>query len=219
MGCDMEAQDKATGQSDSGASEGRAEARARVRALLFDRLDQAGMVRPRRQSAGDHDAMRARLCERLAYLDPVNLQTLAELIVQNAVDRPRGAIWSEAAILTEAKALQTPPPLEFPIVSSWLASIEGPPAIAGGFEVELGLHLARTGRPPLPYDLDKIKLQASDNARRATRVREQLGRGAADSDDRQWLEWYLRQQQRIRAIIDAGQDKRAAQGKSAGRAA
>lgn len=191
----------------------RAEGRARVQALLWDRIDEAGMIRPRGETVDDHAAMRRRVCDRLGYMLPETLMILADIIITNAtgtgVGRAKATVWPEAAIMTEAKALQTPPAFEFPIVSSWLASIEGPVAVAGGFEVELYRHLAKSGRPPLAYDMHNIRQAGEDAARQIALITGRMARGVADPLDRQWLEAYQRDRRTVAAIVAAGQAKRA----------
>ncbi|MCF7700539.1 hypothetical protein GLR48_14640 [Loktanella sp. M215] len=185
-----------------------------MQALFWDRIDEAGMQRPRHggslMTLEDYQAMRRRLCDRLAYLEPDNLLTLAELMICNAAGagRPRHGVWPEAAILSEAKALQTPPVTDMPIVTSWLASIEGPPAVAGGFEVELFRHLRRTGRPPLPYDMHKIREDGIEANRQIELVQSRIDRDTATAEDRAWLEAYQRDRQAVAQIVKAGQDKR-----------
>ena len=194
-----------------GRQSGKAEGRAKVQALLWDRLDRAGMTRPRGQSVDDHAAMRARLCDRLAYMAACNLQTLAEVMIDHASGKrsPRSAMWSETAIRTYARALQTPPAHEFEIVNSWLASIEGPIAIDGGYAVELFRFLARRGVPPLAEDMFQIRRKADDNARQCELIRDRIRRSAADAADRGWLEQYERDRATVGDVVAAGAAKRA----------
>ena len=200
------------------AAQERAAGRARVQALLWDRINEAGMQRPRHggslMTLDEYAAMRKRLCDKLAYLDPENLMTLAELMISNAAGpvRPRLGVWPEAAILSEAKALQTPPVTELPIVTSWLASIEGPAAVAGGVEVELFRHLRQTGRPPLAYDMHRIREDAAEANRQVELVGSRIARDVATADDRAWLEAYQRDRRAVLQIVKAGQAKRAGQG-------
>lgn len=188
----------------------KADGRDNVRRLLWGRIDEAGLVRPRGQSVDDQAALRVRLCDRLSYMDPANLSTLAEIIIENAQGRatPRSTIWGEAMIRTYGKALQHPPAMEFDIVRSWLASIEGPPAIAGGFDVELFRFLARRGVPPLAYDVHTIKSDAAAATHRITLVADRIRRNAADQVDRIWLEAYSRDRMRVGRIVADGQAKR-----------
>ena len=167
------------------------------------------MQRPKGQTVEDHEAMRKRITERLLYLDRANLMTLAEIIISHAQGRPPVRVWSEALILSEARALQGPPVEEQRIVTSWLASREGPAAVAAGFEVELFRHLRRSGRPPSAYDARRIREDAESNARRVELIRERLARDAASADDRGWLEAYMRDRQAVRRIVAEGERARA----------
>ncbi|KQI66978.1 hypothetical protein AN189_18030 [Loktanella sp. 3ANDIMAR09] len=188
----------------------RAEGRERVRVLFWQRLDDAGLLRPRGKSVEEFAQMRARVSERLAYMTGDNLMTLADIVIQNATGRgvPRVHCWSEAAIMTHAKGMQTPPPLEFPIVSSWLASVEGPPAIIGGYEVELYRHLSRTGMPPGPYDMSRIKAAGAEAARRHAITAERIARGTAMQSDRDELAAYQAHRQTVARIVAAGVARR-----------
>lgn len=192
-------------------AEQKAQGRGRVQTLFWNRIDEAGMKRPRGQTLEEQAALRKRLLDRLAYMTPDNLRLLAELMIENAAGqacRPRNVIWSEAAIRSEAKALQTPPPMVFEIVRSWLASIEGPPAIAAGIDVELYRYLARTGRPPKDYDMRLIR-EAADGARQQIAlITERRERDVATSDQIAWLEAYLRDRARVAEIVAGGTTKR-----------
>ncbi|MEA5163574.1 hypothetical protein U5903_22655, partial [Cereibacter johrii] len=75
----------------------KAEDRARVKALVVDRLEQAGMARKRGVSAAVHEATMGRICERLAYMSDDNLMTLAETLIDNAPDARTAAISSSRA--------------------------------------------------------------------------------------------------------------------------
>lgn len=183
----------------------KAEDRARVKALVVERLDQAGMLRKRGVSAAAHEAAMNGLCEHLAYMSDDNLMTLAESLIESAAD----GVWpAEVVIRQFARALQEPPAAERRLVSSWLASIEGPKAEAGGYLVELYRWLMQHTRPPLPMDMREIRDRATSNARRVEIVRDRIEREAAGPDDRGWLEQYLRDREQARALVDAGRGKK-----------
>jgi hypothetical protein len=187
-------------------SEAKAEERARVKALLVERVRLAGLRRPRGFSVADQEAVALRLCDRLGYMTADNLQTLAETLIDNAGD----GLWpSERLVMTFAHALQVPPLTEHRIIGSWLASVEGPKAEAGGYLVELYRYLARAGRPPMPVDARQIRTEAAANARQVLLIRDRIGREVAGAEDRAWLERYLADQQAARAIVAAGAEKRA----------
>ncbi|MGP3699205.1 hypothetical protein [Rhodobacter sp. NSM] len=190
----------------------KAEDRARVKALVVDRLDQAGMARKRGVPAAAHEATMGRICERLAYMSDDNLMTLAETLIDSAPD----GVWpSEIVIQQFARSLQEPPPAERRIVSSWLASIEGPKAEAGGHLVELYRWLLKHPRPPLAMDLREIRDQAVENARRCELTRDRIDRETASPEDRVWLEQYLRDRDAARALVDAGRGRKDEEGTAA----
>lgn len=189
-----------------------AQGRAAVRARLVDVLDRAGMVRHRDKTVEAHREWIARLCDRLAYLSPQNLDVLAAEMVTRGQGRGRNEWPSEVLILTWARALQAPPFNEWPIVRSWLHSIEGPVAEAGGYLVELVQWLRRHGRPPTDYDMRQIRDKAVENARQAERVRERIAQGAPWPEDGPWMERRLRDEAYARQIVAAGVEHRATKG-------
>ncbi|ODM42837.1 hypothetical protein [Cereibacter johrii] len=183
----------------------KAEDRARVKALVVDRLEQAGMARKRGVSAAVHEATMGRICERLAYMSDDNLMTLAETLIDNAPD----GIWPSELVIREfARGLQEPPAAERRIVTSWLASIEGPKAEAGGHLVELYRWLLKHPRPPMAMDMRGIREQAAENARRCELTRDRIDRETASPEDRGWLEQYLRDRDAARALVDAGRGQK-----------
>ena len=186
--------------------EAKAEDRARVKALLIEPMRLAGVRRARGFSVADHEAAMVRLCDRLAYMTAANLETLAETLIDTAP----GGIWpGEQVVMSFARGLEKPPPAGNKIFNSWLASVEGPQAEAGGYLVELYRFLLRAHRPPFGNDEREIRSEAQANARRVELVRDRIARGTAGIEDRQWLQRYLADQQAARAIVEQGAQRRA----------
>lgn len=189
-------------------AETQAQGRERVASLLIGRCNEAGLVRPRSRTVADHEAFQKRLVNRLAYMSQSNLETLAEVVIDNALGA-RHDIWpTETMINGFANALQKRPPQQCRIVTSWLASVEGPPAVAGGYEVELFWFLCDHPRPPLAYDLRQIKAEAAENARMIERISAAIERGTASSSDRATLEGYLKARRHVRQLVGDGQAAR-----------
>lgn len=184
--------------------------RALVRARLIDRLNEAGL-KPRRGVRREvQEATERRLVELLAYMTAANLETLAETLLDHA----EGGAWpSETLVRTWAKALQPAPAVRRPIVTSWLASVEGPRALAEGQLVELFRFLARKGMPPLAMDRRRIAEEASDNARRRARLEERQAFGALSDEDAEWLRRYETDRREALALVANGTSKR--EGKTA----
>jgi hypothetical protein len=189
--------------------------RARVRTFVIQPLQEAGLVRSPRMKAGDHDAMLDRMQDRLAYLPDGLLSALAEALLRLA-DGPLQHHWPAwATVWNTACRLMPPPDDESHIMTSWLASIEGPVARAGGYLVELHAFLRRTGRPPGNFEMSKIRTDAQDNQRRRARVEEWIAKGHAKTDDRDWLDAYLRRLAHCEALVAGGEEKRATKGQAA----
>lgn len=187
---------------------GKAAGRARVARLLWDRLDAAGMRPPARQKAEAHAVMRERLTARLAYLSDANLMTLAEVVIDQGGGAAHDRMPGEASILGLARGLQAEPVAQKRIVTSWLASIEGPKALAAGHEVALFRFLRRTGRPPMPFDLTRIAEQAREDRRRVELIEDRIARDVAAQDDRDWLSAWLRDRELVRGIVAEGAARR-----------
>lgn len=186
----------------------RREGRDRVRKLLVERLREAGMKPARRQSVEALEDMWKRLIEHLAYMDAENIITLADTVLDAAEGARRNQCPAEVVIRGMAHALQRPPFHEHRIVSSWLASVEGPSAEAGGYLVELYRWLRTHMRPPLAWDMKTIRDQAERNNRQVTLLRDRADRGVLSEADRAWLESWTRDQQTARRIVRDGRQRR-----------
>lgn len=189
--------------------------REAVRELLIKPLADAGLKRPGRMKADDHSAALEKLVERLAYMSPQNLATLAEVVLDNAPGE-RDLIWPSCGVIWKwARALQQPPENERAIMSSWLRSVEGPIAREGGYLVELYLWLRQHGRPPLDYDMRMIREKAAENAHARELIADRTRRGVASADDGKWLDWYGRMERRCLDLVEAGDRHRSGEGTAA----
>lgn len=189
--------------------------RARVRQFVIQPLQDAGMVRSPRMKASDHDALLDRMQDRLGYLPDGLLSALAEALIRLA-EGPLQHHWPAwATIWNTACRLMPPPDDESHIMTSWLASIEGPVARSGGYLVELHAFLRRHGRPPGSFEMSKIRTDAQDNQRRRARVEEWIAKGHPRQDDREWLDHYLRRLAHCEALVRGGEEKRAMKGQAA----
>ncbi|MEI4485611.1 hypothetical protein V8J36_05370 [Frigidibacter sp. MR17.14] len=176
--------------------------RAAVRALLIERLDQAGLQRPRKVTADVHEATKKRLVEGLAYMLAENLMTLAEVLIGAS----RDGYWpAEVLVRQMAASLQAPPARESRIFNSWLASIEGPKAAADGTLVELYRFLIHRGVPPGPIDKRGIAERSEQNNRRIQLISERVQPSAEETA---WLEAHRRDEAVALEIVEGGNKKR-----------
>lgn len=183
---------------------------AAVRRLLLARLDEAGLTRPRGMTAEAFAAQRQRLVETLDYLPDPALEALAASVLRLA-SGPLLNHWpAEATVRNLAANLLPPPPEREPIITSWLASVEGPIARDGGFLTELYLRLCRRPLPPSRVlDYPWLAEQAEENRRTRARLRGLTAAGIATEADRAWLEDYARAEARALAIVETGEVRRA----------
>lgn len=192
--------------SDVQAEQREPEGRAAVRRYLIERLEAAGMTRPRRVSADAFEAQKKALADRLAYMGADNLMTLADVLITASAGRTE---WPpEVAILQYATGLQAPPPSQSRIVTSWLASVEGPKSIARGDLVELYRFVRRRQVPPTPYDQRQIAEEARDNARWRQIFAEKAAAGVVSDDDRRRMAEWQRDYDAATALVDAGNARR-----------
>ena len=184
--------------------EDQATGKAAVRKHLIERLAQGGLVRGKGVSERLHAEMCERLVDHLAYMGADNLATLAEVAMDHG-SGPAHSIWpAEVTIRAWAAAIQRPPLAEARIVSSWLASVEGPVAEAGGYLVELYQFLARHRRPPLAVDARQIREAAAEAQRGHGLIRHRIERGHGTAEDSATLERYAADLRAAQAVVDAG---------------
>jgi hypothetical protein len=184
--------------------------RVRVRQFVIQPLQDAGLVRSPRLKAAEHEALLDRMQDRLGYLPDGLLSALAEALIRLA-EGPLQHHWPAwATVWNMACRLMPPPDDESHIMTSWLASVEGPVARAGGYLVELHAFLRRHGRPPGSFEMSQIRTDAQDNQRRRVRVEEWIAKGHAKSEDRDWLDHYLRRLNHCEALVRGGEERRAA---------
>ena len=189
-----------------------AEARKRVDDLLLSRLRAAGYRKPKGLAQADFDTGQGALADRLAYLTPDNLETLAESIVDVA---PLPNFPPERWMLDLARSLQPPPPKASRLLSSWLASIEGPRAVMRGDLVQLYRHLRDKKVPPTDWERRQIAERALSDAHDVQLWRDRLARGVISEADRAALARHEADLADALAIVDAGNAARAAKGEAA----
>ncbi|VDC31400.1 hypothetical protein [Pseudogemmobacter humi] len=182
--------------------------REAVRRLFVDRLAHSGLTLPKAMKPAAHEAVMKRLVDHLAYLSPQSLAVLADQVLSAAGGKDRNLWPSELMIRQMAEALERRPFEMALIVTSWLASIEGPQAEAGGYLVQMYRHLRSHPRPLLPYDRTTIRQQAVDDAQKIARIREKERDGVVPEIDRAWMAEMVEDQRRARAIVEAGAQAR-----------
>lgn len=200
-----------TGQITSDDQSAADAGRAVVREVLVNRLRDAGLRRAKGASEADHARTMDHLCDYLSYMSRDNLVTLAETVLIHATQPgAQAGVWpSEVLVRQWALALQAKPFSQHPIVASWLRSVEGPIAEAGGYLVELLRWLRRHRRALTPADLAQVKREAADMQASLSRVRERIAKGVPWPDDHDTLSAWLRDEHEARQYVDEGHGRRA----------
>lgn len=192
-----------------------------VRKLLIGRLNDAGLGRAKGQGEAALARSIEAMVDRLSYMTPDNLQTLADVVLDLAAKRGAGfGIWpSEVVIYGLASGLQVRPFRMSRVVWSWLGSVEGPIAEGGGYLVELFRFLRRYQRPPLPGDMREIRERAQENNRQRGLIADRIKRDVIRPDDQAWMEAYLSDEREARGYVDQGRAGRVAGAQEEGEAA
>jgi len=183
---------------------------ALMRVHFAERLANAGLQRPRGMTEEALNQMMRRLVRALSYLSLPSIETLAEQVMDAAAGPKRNQWPSELMIRQMAQALEQRPLEDRPIVASWLGSVEGPRAIAGGYLVEMLRWLRAHSRPIMPYDLRSIHEQASENRRRRQIITERRRAGDDRAEDRAWMLEYAEDERQALGIIERAQAARQA---------
>ena len=183
--------------------------REKVRVCLITPLQEDGLIRGRNQTVDQHQAMLTKLQDRLGYMSSDGLVRLRRVVRDHAEGKSHNLWPLYASIWNWARRIERPPVDDRHIAHTWLASVEGPEARAGGYLVELYEWLKANGVPPAK-GMPRIRTQAQDNRRRRDLTEERIGRRTASDEDRVWLEWYLRQLRHCEEIVRQGEEKRAA---------
>lgn len=182
--------------------------REAVRVHFVNRLRTSGLIPRRGMTAAQQDEVLARLVDFLAYLSVPSLITLADEVLQAAGGKARNEWPSEVSIRSMAEGKQRRPFERAPIVTSWLASVEGPLAEARGDLAQLYRWLRVHRRPVMAYDLREVARQRDEDARRLHQM-EQWPHMVTDAD-RRWAEALAADLQAAQQIVDRGRAARAA---------
>ena len=193
-----------------GAGETSEAGRARVRRLLVVPLQLDGLKRRtgRGLTAEDHDAFLVKLCDRLQYMTDDGLRVLGESVLHLAEGKDRSVWPTFATVWNTAVRIEAPPDDERHIMTTWLRSIEGPHARAGGYLVELHAWLRRYGIPPSAFAMERLRAEADERRRRHARFRRLAERGEASGAELAELEAYARQAAYCERLVADGERRR-----------
>ena len=193
--------------------------RVLVRSLLIRPLQDAGLRRAKGQSERALADALDMMVTQLDHMAADTLRTLAEsVLLRAAAPGADQGVWPAAVlIIAWGHGLQRRPFRLARVVWSWLGSIEGPTAEAGGYLVPLLRFLRTHRRPPTQYDLSEIKASAREDNRRLSLIADRMERGTVQAEDRAWHSAWLADQQLARQFVDKGRADRVA--KTEGQAA
>ncbi len=124
--------------------------RTRVRTLLIEPLEAAGMKRGKRMTEDAHRERMGKLAERLAHMTPEGLEALRQVLARVSVERGVAAWPSDLVIRAYAERIEAPPPPSDRLLTSYMRSAAGRAAwVRSPFEAaELARYLHRWRKPP-----------------------------------------------------------------------
>ncbi len=183
----------------------------RVMALLVDKLDALGFMKPSTMKVDQFDAMRAELCAKLAYMSEVNIEALAEVAAGMGTGKARDRWPIAQKVLDRAVEIQAPPDDASPLIRSVFAHDLGRSAIEQGWAPELLRHVRRIRLFPKDYAVNQVMGEARDNVRRLRGLDQRLaGGGELSPEEMQWRDRRLAALQKCRDIAALGERERGA---------
>jgi hypothetical protein len=160
----------------------------RVVAMLIDKLDACGFVRPGRMTTEQFAAMRREICQRLAYMSDLSLAALAEVMEHRGSGADRNGFPILPAVMAEAKRVQEPPEDASPFIRRVFAHRDGETALREGWAPELLRHVRdNRGTWPASFVLARLADDARPAIRRMFDLERQLAEGCVlRADDEDW---------------------------------
>ncbi|WP_157982297.1 hypothetical protein [Oceanicella sp. SM1341] len=177
--------------------------KAAVRRIVIDRLNAAGFQRPTGCAVEAHRAELERVVGRLAYLEPGELEVLAEALLEMGEGKGGDRWPREVRIANQARAIRQPPPGFSGKVVRFMRCEVGRQALAEGWAGPLLTYLQkRPGVPSGDYVVGQLREQARDQRRRVQVIEERAAAGMRlASDDEQYLRGWRRREQEARALV------------------
>lgn len=149
----------------------------RVRELLVEPLERRGLARPSKMTAAKYKEMIDDLCERLAYMTPLNLKALEERVAGQPAGKDRDRMPISNVILERAAEIQEPDTGPSPLMLAVFAHATGRAAIAEGWAPELLEDVRKNRRWPTPFVEKVLREAGGEAARRLTIIEERMATG------------------------------------------
>ena len=189
--------------------------RARVRRLLIEPVQDAGMRFPKGVKEERQKAYIARLCDDVGYLSDLELACLSEWIKRNGEGSQRTFWPSRVAIIRTAHGYRKRD-LEETSLAGWFRSRAGEAALVAGDLVSIFYFVQEHFRPPRLDGSDAQWMQHRRDFRsiedEVTISRERAERGLSiGADATAQMAWFEGLERRAKALVDEGIAKRAAQ--------
>lgn len=178
--------------------------RTRVRTLLIEPLEAAGMRRKGSVTAEAHRERLGKLAGRLAHMTPAGLDALRQVLARLG-DGPRRDVWpSDLVIHRYAEQIERPPPGGDRLLTSYMRSAGGREAWERSpFEAaELARYLVQYRRPP-PGDAAwrSLKERAAARAEDVSAAERRRCEGRASDDDLRTMDDWEAGRARVHALV------------------
>lgn len=147
-----------------------------VRERLIDPLLKRGLSKPGGLTKDAFEAMLEDLCQRLAYMEPLNLDALAEQVAANPAGKERDRLPIANRILEWAGQIQPPSDDASPLMRAVFSHSLGQGALAEGWAPELLHQLRRYRKWPGSFETTKLREEGMTKARRLADIEMRLAR-------------------------------------------
>lgn len=169
-------------------SAAQAEGEKRVKTVLIEPLERLGLAKPSTLTKAGYEAMVIELCQKLAYMHPLNLAALAEQVAGNPAGKDRDRIPIANTILAWAAAIEPPRDGASPLIRAVFGHTIGQSALAEGWAPELLRYLKQTRRWPGAYVYSDLKAKADGSVRQFQRLNTADEAGEVlSSEETAWL--------------------------------
>lgn len=190
--------------TETGEAEKDMPGRTRVRTLLIEPLEAAGMRRKGNVTEAAHRERMGKLAERLAHMTPAGLEALRQ-VVSRLGEGPRRDVWpSDLVIIRYAEGIEKPPAGADRLLTSYMRSAAGRAAWERSpFEAaELARYLVRFRRPPPGDDAFRtLRAKAAERARDLAAAGRRREEGRASEDDLRELQAWDSACARVQALV------------------
>ncbi len=176
-----------------------------VRDRLIDPLLKRGLSKPPGLTRPMFEAMLDDLCQRLAYMDPLNLDALAEQVAANPAGKERDRLPIANRILEWAGRIEPPCDDASPLLRAVFGHALGRDALVEGWAPELLGHLRKWRKWPGGFEVRTLREEGTAAERKLRDIEMRLARdGEVGREEDQYRQRRRAAIERCRTIAEMG---------------